>query len=147
MLKKLCKSEDPWQDDVAANETEERSGGAAASQDVSFAAAWVTHALASGNVTLEHLIATACSEGGSGADATALREAARQAVEAARGDAAAALAFLVAGQQHLQQAVAPVQPHDGWLCGPPKPACHEERARTADAINSMRATRDGEIGA
>jgi hypothetical protein len=41
----------------------------------------------------------------------------------------------------------PFAPHDGWLHGPPKPACHEARIVAADGINSLRQTRDGEIGA
>jgi hypothetical protein len=41
----------------------------------------------------------------------------------------------------------PFAPHDGWLRGPPKPACHEARVVAADGINALRQTRDGEIGA
>jgi hypothetical protein len=41
----------------------------------------------------------------------------------------------------------PFAPHDGWLQGPPKPACHEARIAAADGINALRQTRDGEIGA
>jgi hypothetical protein len=49
------------------------------------------------------------------------------------------------GQQQQQQPE-PFVPHDGWLHGPPKPACHEARVVAADGINAMRQTRDGEIG-
>ncbi len=60
--------------------------------------------------------------------------------------------------QHLLEALAagdsppedldptPFQPHDGFQLGPPKPPCHDQRILAANAINKLRATKDGEIG-
>lgn len=42
--------------------------------------------------------------------------------------------------------VAPYEAHDGFLLGAPKAACHADRIWTADGINQLRATADGEIG-
>ncbi|WIA42087.1 hypothetical protein OEZ86_009363 [Tetradesmus obliquus] len=50
-----------------------------------------------------------------------------------------------AQQRQQQQQLEPFAPHDGWLSGPPKPACHEARVVAADGINALRQTRDGEI--
>lgn len=121
--------------------------GAAPSPPPSFAAAWVARELARQGADLEDVIAAACSEGGSGADAGALRAAAQRARDQAGGDPAAALAILAAccRAHEEQEVVKPVVPHDGWLLGAPKPACHAQRVQTADKINQMRATRDGEI--
>jgi len=122
--------------------------GAAPSPPPSFAAAWVARELARQGADLEDVIAAACSEGGSGADAGALRAAAQRARDQAGGDPAAALTILAAccRAHEEQEVVKAVVPHDGWLLGAPKPACHAQRVQTADKINQMRATRDGEIG-
>jgi hypothetical protein len=61
-------------------------------------------------------------------------------------DVLAAAAAASAAEHHVQQPES-FAPHDGWLRGPPKPACHEARIVAADGINSLRQTRDGEIGA
>ncbi|GBF95008.1 hypothetical protein Rsub_07509 [Raphidocelis subcapitata] len=121
------------------------SPGAAAVAAAPLAAAFVESELArrgSGS-SLEDLIASACAEGASGIDAAALRAAARGAAARA-GDAAGALAAL-ARRRRKGPKPAPAAPHDGWLLGPPKPACHEARVATADAVYLMRSTRDGEI--
>jgi hypothetical protein len=117
---------------------------------VSFAAAWLAAEMKRGTRP-EDLIAAACAEGvpGSGGGSVELQSAARRAWEAAAGDPAAALAALVSelGPCGGAARMAPHAPHDGWLHGPPKPACHAARVATADAVNKLRATRDGEIGA
>ena len=41
----------------------------------------------------------------------------------------------------------PMKPHNGFALGPPSPACMLNRNRTADGINALRVTHDGEIGA
>lgn len=66
----------------------------------------------------------------------------------AGGDPAAALVALMSNtalQTRQLPALEPAQPFDGYLHGPPKPACHAQRVRTADAVHRLRATRDGEI--
>jgi hypothetical protein len=110
-----------------------------------FAAAWLAAELARG-ASLEDLVAAACAEGGAaaGPDAAALRAAAARA--AAGGGAAAALAALLDAAAPHAGRMAPHAPYDGYLHGPPKPACHAARVVTADAVNKLRATRDGEIG-
>lgn len=40
----------------------------------------------------------------------------------------------------------PFKPYNGFVSGAPKPGCHDDRVWTANGINKLRATRDGEIG-
>jgi hypothetical protein len=133
-------------DDRAAA-AQPRAEAAAAPAGLAFAAAWIAQELARGGASsVDDLIAAACAEGGAAAPPPALADA------PAAGPAAAALALLAdAARVHaaVAAAAAPaaVPPHDGWLSGAPKPACHARRVATADAIHQMRATRDGEIGA
>ncbi|KAI8471183.1 MAG: kinase-like domain-containing protein, partial [Monoraphidium minutum] len=110
-----------------------------------FAAAWVAKHLAAGGAgSMEEALIAACTEGSSGVDAALLRDV----LGRADGDPRAAVGALAAlAASGAAPPPAPGAPHDGWMLGPPKPACHAQRVRAADGINKMRATRDGEIEA
>lgn len=54
--------------------------------------------------------------------------------------------FITSWEQHVDVCQQPVEPHNAYVRGPPKPACLDDRVWTANGINKLRVTRDGEMG-
>ena len=55
-------------------------------------------------------------------------------------------AAAMAAEELSKGATDPYKPYDAYNKGAPHPACHEDRARTADAICKLQQKSDGEIG-
>lgn len=130
------------------HEQAQRSDSASSAHAAAFVG-WAKQQSASRHVSLEGFLQEHCSAGLSSTATAPVLSLNTLSAAATKGDESSRVAPGLAGtgkQQQQQQQPEPFAPHNGWLLGAPRPACHEARIAAADGINALRATRDGEIG-